>query len=392
MIDKNEPNVDSLASGVAHVLENQIREGRYSVGSPLPAERQLSAEFGVSRGSIRAAIDDLLARGLIVQKPHHRPVVAVLPPSRPVGARNVGAWLWPNSSHFSAASILKGIQSTDFGANAQVIVASGAGENWESILDSEREFLETMAADPATMGVIVWYLGGELNLRSLQKLRDRNIPVVCVDRMPPVGFDVDFVGTNNIDSAMQAVQHLQRLGHRNIGMISNIDPASSVVDRESGYQRAMVEAGVEVKECWMQRVAYDSDASITSAVESMLQNSDALTAVFCVNDTVALQVLDILARLGVRVPDEFSVVGFDGLLSWVPGGGYLTTMRQGFERIGRIAAQIIRDRADAETQFVTRHYLLDAPLIIGASAGQPNPLRSRPEARSSSKETPYDKP
>jgi len=369
---KDGPAIGTLATGVAHTLEARIREGTLPFGRALPSERELAAEFEVSRGVIRAAIGALAEAGLIDHRPNHRPVVRNQPRTANAGGtRKLGAWLWPNSGHFAAASILKGIQSTDLGPNAQVIVASGAGDDWSSVLDSEREFLESMADDPATLGVIAWYLGGEYNLPSLQKLQDRKVPTVFVDRLPPAGLDIDYVGTNNLDSAAQAVQYLLNLGHRRIGMISNIDPASSVAEREEGYCRALLDAGIRIQDEWIQRATHDAVGGVVLAVEAILQSPDRITAVFCINDLLGLHVYDILVGMGVRVPEDFSVVGFDGLLRWAPGGGYLTTMRQDFERMGRLAATMVEEKALGKAPALNRRYLLDAPLTLGASSGAP---------------------
>ncbi len=260
-----------------------------------------------------------------------------------------------------------------------MIVASGGGDDWNSILDSEAAFLRSMAEDPATMGVIIWYLGGERNLTSLQKLQDCQIPIFFVDRRPPCGFNVDYVGTNNIDSAVQAVQHLVKLGHRRIGMISNIDPASSVADREEGFRRGLADAGLKFNDDWIQRVTNDATSSVAGALQALLGLSDRPTAIFCINDQLALEAHEVLGRMGIAVPEELSLIGFDGLLSWIPGGGFLTTMRQDFERIGSLAANLIHERSIGPTQTPSRHYLLDAPLMLGASTAPPalNPTINR---------------
>ncbi|MBS1726917.1 MAG: substrate-binding domain-containing protein [Armatimonadetes bacterium] len=380
--DTNKAEVGTLATGVVKTLEARIRCGELAAGRALPSERELSAEFQVSRGIIRSAMQELGNLGLVLQRKGHRPVVQHLSRLPASGARNLGVWLWPYSGHFAAASILKGIQATNLGPLTQVIVASGAGEDWNSILDSERDFLESMADDPATLGVIVWYLGGERNLPSLEKLQAKRVPIVFVDRMPPVGFDMDYVATNNAYSATQAIQHLVNLGHRKIGMISNIDPASSVAEREEGYCRGLLDNGIEVRDDYIQRATYDADESCSATLDALLGLPDRPTAIFCINDTLGLLVHDILGRKGYQVPDDISVVGFDGLLRWVPGGGYLTTMRQDFERMGRIAATLVHERATGKAGLLHRHYLLDAPISLGSSTGAPKQNRPSVEGGS----------
>lgn len=366
-------DIGTVAAGVAQTLEEQIRQGELLPGRALPPERDLATTLGVSRVTVRAAIKTLVDAGLLDHRAHHRPVVKHAEFRRATRreATKLGAWLWPNSTHFSGASILKGIQSVDLGPHAQVAVAGGSGTDWESILERERAFLDSMAEDPTALGVIVWYLGGERNLGGLQHLRERGVPIVFVDRLPPAGFDADYVGTNNTDSAYQGVRHLIGLGHRRIGMMSNIDPASSVSEREQGYRRALVEAGISIDPEWLQRATYDDIGGVASALETLLDGPEPPTAVFCVNDVLAFQVHDVANRMGLQVPEDLSIVGFDGLLGWTSNGGYLTTMRQDFEGIGRIAATLAQERASGTAPAANRHYLLDAPLITGATTAPP---------------------
>src|SRR5579862_9597563 len=115
MHHKKGPTAGTMATGMASALETRIREGVFPSGRALPSERELSVEFQVSRGVVRAAIEELAKSGMIIQRPNHRPIVSDIRRLQAAGTKNLGAWLWPNSSHFSAASILKGVQSTNLG-------------------------------------------------------------------------------------------------------------------------------------------------------------------------------------------------------------------------------------------------------------------------------------
>ena len=95
------------------------------------------------------------------------------------------------------------------------------------------------------------------------------------------------------------------------------------------------------------------------------------TAIFAVNDHIALQVCDALRERKIAIPYQMSVIGFDGLLRWVPGGGYLTTSLQDFERIGRLAAELVYHRMGFGTADACRHILLDAPLLVRGTTAPP---------------------
>lgn len=360
-------NDSPLVSAVAMRLTTLITEGALPAGHTLPSERDLAKAFSASRGVVRAAVQQVANQGLINAKPRCRPVVQPLKAkAEPVARstkRHIGIWLWPNTGEYSAASILKGIQSTDLGSSVRLIVASAAAGDWESVCQSESRFLQSILDDPDDAGVILWYLGRQRNLDVLQKLRDASVPMVFLDRLPPMGFEADMVGTDNFAAARKAVQHLTDLGHRRIALLTNIDTVSSVQGREEGYRRALKDACIEVREDLILRDWVDDPEGVEAALDACLRLDEPPTAIFCINDHMALQVYEALLDRKISVPGQISIVGFDGLLRWVPGGGYLTTAMQDFERMGQLAAELVIERIGSEPPESYRHVLLDAPLI-----------------------------
>jgi len=201
--------------------------------------------------------------------------------------------------------------------------------------------------------------------------------MVFIDRLPPKGFAADFVGTNNVTSAVNGVEHLIGLGHRKIGLITNMEPVSSVKDREAGYSTALQYAGIALDPSYIQRDSVDEPEGVEAALEALLNLDHPPTAIFCINDLLALQVYEAIYRRGLSVPGDISVLGFDGLLRWLPGSGYLTTMAQDFRRIGQLAAELIQERMSSGKPDAFIHMLIDAPLLDRGSTGPP-PASSRP--------------
>jgi len=294
------------------------------------------------------------------------------------GKPHIGIWLWPNTGDYAAASILKGIQSADLDQEVNLVIANAVGGDWDSFFDSEARFLKSIAEDPQGAGLIIWYLGGHRNLEALQAVRDAGVPMVFVDRLPPSDFVSDFVGTHNAAAAQRGVQHLIEQGHRNIALISNIEPVSSVQEREEGYKRALRDAGIPFRDEYVIRDLVDGPEGADSALNSCLNLDEPPTAIFAVNDHIALQVCDALRERKISIPHQMSVVGFDGLLRWVPGGGYLTTLLQDFEQIGRLAAEMVTQRMATGTPHAYRHVLIDAPLLDRGSTAPPARNRRLP--------------
>lgn len=355
-------------------LISKIERKELPAGRPLPSERELVDEFGVSRIVIRQALRELVERGYIHQKHRCRPIVAIPPKSSmsassSIEPKYIATWLWPNSGEFAASKILQGIQSVVSGSNLRLCVDHAVGQDWESRFESEDRFLRSMASDPHVAGAIVWYIGRDRNLPALQAVRDAGLPLVLVDRTAPAGFDTDYVGSDNQRAACQIVRHLIGLGHTRIAILTNVDTVSTVIAREAGYRQALSESGIHICPEMMSRLDRDEDAAMDVAVESLLGLSNPPTAIFAVNDLMALQAYDFLNRRGVQIPRQLSVAGFDGLLRWVPGGGHLTSACQDFERIGQVAAELIIDRLENGDRRTCRHVLLDAPLMDRGSSG-----------------------
>lgn len=362
---------------VANVLRERVLGGEYRDGSWLPTERELAEEFGVSRTIIRRAIEELEKQNLVVRSPRCRPVVRRSVASafrQEVRRLTLGLWIWPSATFPGASAILRGIYKTLDADRYRLIVESPVDTDWRSVVYSESQFLERITRDKDVAGVLLWYLGGETNLPALQQMRGAGIPLVFLDRLPPEGFPADFVGVDNRHAAHQIVRHLIGRGHRIIAHITNVDNASTVHDRLLGYRDALQEAGLPFRPELVLTETVAPEDGYHSVYESLasqlLQLPGPPTAVFCVNDVLALRLIEMLRSRGVKIPDDVAIAGFDGLERWLPGAPFLTTANQPFERIGKWAARLLLRRIEFGDKAPYQHVLLEAPLSIHASSRQ----------------------
>ena len=288
--------------------------------------------------------------------------------------RQLAIRLWPSSSDFIASQILKGIQRAA-PDGTRLMVANVGGEDWDSRISSEDRFLRSLIGDPSISGAILWYLGGDANRQALNQVRIAGVPLVLIDREAPEASPTDFVGTDNLRSAQRAVEHLVKLGHRRIGLISNCDTALSVRSREFGYRRALSDAGIPFDSDLFFRDRVDEPEGVEEGLDRLLGQSEPPTAIFCINDHIALQAYECLTARGISIPGQLSLIGFDGMLRWIPGGGYLTSMRQDFERMGEIAVDLLFQSGQRVAPAV-RHVLLDAPLMDQGSTQAIEPTQT----------------
>lgn len=142
----------------------------------------------------------------------------------------------------------------------------------------------------------------------LRRLPDK--PIVLVDSYAP-GYHFDSVLIDNFAGATQAVEHLIALGHRHIGLIGS-NPASppDILERRQGYLDTLSKHGITT--------AYIEDGLMTreagaEAIRQLLTRAPQVTAVFVVNDETAIGVLYAVEDMGLRVPEDLSIVGFDDI-------------------------------------------------------------------------------
>ncbi|MDJ0038059.1 LacI family DNA-binding transcriptional regulator [Pantoea allii] len=170
-----------------------------------------------------------------------------------------------------------------------------------------------------------------------QTLREREIPHVLVLRTD--GVSPSSVGDDEMGGYL-AARHLIDLGHKKIGMIGGPDFASNALNRRKGFERAMKEAGLSVRPEWCR----SSDFNIQSGEEvgsSMLNHSSRPTAIFAVNDEIAIGVMAAAHHAGITIGKELSLVGYNDipLVSRLPVA--LTSVRTPLEHIAGNAVDML---------------------------------------------------
>lgn len=185
---------------------------------------------------------------------------------------------------------------------------------------------------------------------------------------------VDVVTTDELHTARMIVSRLVDLGHRDIVHVTGgrNRPAR---DRATGYRRAMTEHGLRPREV----PASFSEHGGRLAGESLVQREPLPTAVIAGNDLIAVGVMGVLRSVGVRVPDDVSVVGFDDSQIAQLGLVQLTSVRQSIEQFGVAAVSLLEERLDRSRHASTIRRI-PASLVERATTG-PAPVRrsARPQ-------------
>jgi LacI family transcriptional regulator len=189
------------------------------------------------------------------------------------------------------------------------------------------------------------------------------IHVVAVDpHTGPSGLPT--VDSDNFAGAVLATNYLLGLGHRRIGFLGGRQDLESARLREAGFRRAMADAGAAVDEALVQVGGYRPETAAGPARE-LLTHRQRPSAVFAANDLSAIATMDMARELGLAVPDDLSVIGFDNVPESALASPPLTTISQPLQRMGAEALRLLVDLIEGVERDV--HIRLPTELVERAS-------------------------
>ena len=197
---------------------------------------------------------------------------------------------------------------------------------------------------------------------------DDGTPLVAVD--PHTGpSSLPSVHSDNLAGAITATRHLLELGHRRIGFLAGRPDLESARQREQGYCRALSDAGLPVDTNLIRVGDYELEMSQEPA-RQLLTLDDRPTAVFAANDLSAMQTMHVARTLGLAIPHDVSVVGFDNIPESALIEPPLTTIDQSIQEMGRRAVELLIAVIEGETG-LTQQVTLPTRLVVRQSTGVP---------------------
>ncbi|THV36396.1 LacI family DNA-binding transcriptional regulator [Glycomyces buryatensis] len=239
-----------------------------------------------------------------------------------------------------AIEILNGVQEVAREHRLGVVVSEMGGRH----VPGHDWVEEVLARRP--LGVISVFSG--LETGQSDRLYSRDIPLVLLDPTGDPDPAAPSAGASNWNGGLAAARHLTGLGHRRIAVITGPDRMEAARARLDGFRSGLDMAGVPVDPALVRHGDFEIGTGRDLAFE-LLRLADPPTAIFACNDGTAVGVYHAAAKLGVRIPEDLSVVGFDDLpkAKWtVPP---LTTVRQPLKEMGTAAARMIVSLAAGET-------------------------------------------
>ncbi len=319
---------------IAQILQGQIESGELQPGQKLSGERQLAREFGVSPVTMSRALTELAKRGLVNRTPGAGTYVQANVVSRreqPISQMEIvvdtSPITQPYANHYMGP-VMSGVQ--------EIAATHGFGIRF---VNDGGELLKPEDIR-ANQGLLL-----------LGPLADRLEQAIMLSRLRPVvacgvrwgHAQVTCVDSDNVAAASQVVHYLVRLGHRQLALLTSPPNRNDTIDRIAGYQQAVLECGLNDS---VDRLLTTNDPSVMGSdsqrqFDAMMTSRSAPTAIFVTEYTLALQVITRIRALGLHVPNDVSVVGFDDPVSAAYLSPPLTTVHQPLREMGRRSAELL---------------------------------------------------
>jgi LacI family transcriptional regulator len=299
-----------------------------------------------TRERVLAAVNELnycpsaLAKGLLANK-----------------TRTVGV-LIPDIANPYYAEIVRGIQAVA-GDSGYAITLYNTNRCDEGMLRYIYLLREKLAD-----GII--FSGGIIDRRkTLAALQDLKEKVVVIGRH---NVNVPAVLVDNTGGLTKAVEHLHKLGHRDIAYIGGPEGSNTARDRLTGFRVALAELGIPFEKKWVQKGTWQPESGYQQAL-ALLAQSPRPSAIIAANDLMAFGALRAAYELGLPVPGKVAIVGFDNVPMAAFSTPPLTSLEVPMYRLGATAMEMMIDLLAGKD--VLRQIKFATTLRIRASSARP---------------------
>jgi LacI family transcriptional regulator len=254
-----------------------------------------------------------------------------------------------------SAELLKGAGMALHGTGYAMIVYSGGGHVGDHA-GWERRYLSRLNGTLTDGSILVTPTVVEVT---------SDVPLVAVD--PNAGSStLPTVDSQNLEGAVAATEYLIGLGHRRIGFLAGRPDLESARLREQGYRQALEQAGIDFDPDLVRIGGYNPDTADQGA-RQLLAMSPPPTAVFAANDLSAIHTIRVAGELGLLVPDDLSVVGFDNIPESALCEPPLTTIDQSIQDMGYAAVRLLINLIETPGSSESTHLKLPTKLVVRQS-------------------------
>ena len=344
-------------------LKNKILNSEIKSGDKLPSENELSAKYNVSRQTVRKALSILENAGYIyaqhgrgtfcsdmVHHDHHSKNIAVV-------TTYLSDYIFPR--------VIQGIDTALTKEGYSIIL-----KNTRNSRSQEAKCLEDLLQKDID-GIIIEPSKSQIYCRHInlyQKLDEYKIPYVFIQGCFSQMRDKPQVLMDDFKGGYMITKYLIENGHKNIAGIFKADDIQGQ-NRHKGYAMALQDAGLLYdpnKVIWFH--TEDRKIHPYESIFQMVQNHYIMDAVVCYNDQIAMRVIQALHDVGLKVPEDISVTGYDNSYMASNDGFQLTTIVHPQEKLGEMAAELLLDLIqNGEESENNKKILIEPEIVVGNS-------------------------
>ncbi|NLK87733.1 MAG: GntR family transcriptional regulator [Clostridiaceae bacterium] len=340
-------------------LKGEMLMGRIKPGEQIPSEHSLAEMFTISRHTVRKAVSILINEGYLTSE-HGRGTYCLDRSHKRSTSRNIGV-ITTYMSDYIFPKVIQGIDSV-LSQNGYSIILKNTNNDTINESNCLKDMLEKNVE-----GLIIEPTKSALfsrNLELFKALDSCGIPFVFIHGYHQNLEDKPYVILDDAAGMYSAVRYLAGLGHKKITGIFKADDIQGL-NRHEGYVRALADS----------RISYDPDNVIlfhtedkevkpVNFIRDMIMSGSRMDAVVCYNDEIAFKVFQLVEGMGLKVPEDISITGFDDSYLSENGAVRLTSVSHPKERLGMAAAELLLDILSGRNDAADRWQQVIVPELI----------------------------
>ncbi|ANY75161.1 GntR family transcriptional regulator [Paenibacillus ihbetae] len=371
-----------LYQKVQEYIRDLISSNVLKVGDRIPTEKDLMERFGVSKITVVNALAGLVNEKIITRVPGKGTFVSEpeseMPAASPInavksihkaggamGTRLIGLIL-PSIYDYFTIRLIQGIQQALNENDYRCVIYLSEGD-----IDKEKEAIKT-CSNIGVEGLLIFPVDEELFNEEILSMKFAGFPFVLIDRYLP-GVETHYIASDGRLGANMAVNYLWELGHREIAICSD-SPIQTVTvqERIDGYMNAFKEKGALINPAHIVTgfELGSLEQAETHPLYRYIKNRMA-TAYITLNGSLAVKIYQIARQVGLKVPEDISIISFDDPTSIIEGYSTFTHVKQ-FERdMGYRAAYTLLEVINGDDGHQGKYFktLVEPELVIGETTG-----------------------
>lgn len=298
---------------VKEIIKRNIRNGVWKSGEKLPPQRVLKEQCEVSQITVKRAVADLIAEGVLEHLPGRKGIFVTNGKSSPIQTNLIGVAIDDVRDAFGAG-MLRGIEDYLWNQKYHAIVCN-IDRDFNKIEQYFHSLLQKQV-EGVIFSPVIDYGYIENNTKIITLLKSNNLPFVLLDRYVPDAL-TNYVIPSHRESSRQVTERLLKSGHRRILIVQGLE-CTSMDDRDKGYIDAHREAGIEYNENLMIRVndnlLYpEADPAELERMKERIKRAGEFTAFYALNGRILKAGIDILLSMGIKIGKKVQLALHDDI-------------------------------------------------------------------------------